>query len=1339
MKKLLYCVAALATAFFAGSCQRENLEPVQESNTVTFTVEAPAAMQTKAIADGLNVNELVYEVWITNDALGNLETGAQKLYQATTDMKVEGKVNKATITLDLVNDQKFTVLFWAQVKGTDVYDTEELNAVTYTKAAALENAYAANDERLAAFYGVAYVNDTKHVTKEGQPTTGTVTLRRPFAQINLGTLNTSTAYEVVLEKSNMIISDVPTVFNVVNSEVSEPKEMAFLLNAVPSGDDANITVNGKAYEYAGMNYVFAGDNVTVEYNIQTRLNNGMEASVNNTISSVPVKENYRTNIIGNLLTSKTDYEIIVDAAFAGAFYGPEFLKTPAYNEDTKTWTVKEKYELLWVADQVNNNDKTFEGETVQITSDIDLDGIAWTPIASTGVFKGTFEGVAATKAAQVYPTISNLTVATEGKAYAGLFASCRGTIKNINLTNVNISGHYKAGAIVGDGMCAKIENCHVDGAVIISTPYEKDDANHVGGIVGYLSAEPEAYVKNCSVKNATITAYRDVAGIAGMANGASVVTGNSVENVTIVADQTAEYVAFKTANAGAVVERKHANANVADNTVGEGVVITYKVDSSEELNDVLKNGQAGAVIEVAAGSYDALSNVKDNVTIIGAGYQYSAANPAGTRFYGHSVVAGEGVTVKNAHFANPSANWVLNYQNAALHNVTFEKCWFNDTEGIRYAYAKENVTFTECIFGYESCSRGVHFDNKSGDAEAIVTFNKCTLYGFQALGGGVDKFIFNDCTFAENTRPQNVVNMYNYVEYNNCKFNPLMHCDCAGNGVTAAFNGCSYTDGSNITSIVRFDKDPATCTVTFDGMPYSDAQNMTNVSDGLWTKTGDNGKTTYVATNANGLVALSATTIKGGETVELGGDIDLAGVEFAGLNAFNPENNNTFDGKGHTVSNWTYTDGASDMGFIKNWVGSIKNVTIEKASLKTSGRSAVVAAKVYANIENCHVVDCSIEDSYWACGLIAGLYNGGSVSNCSATNSFVKSNGGVAAIVGVLNESAGERSFTNCKVDGCTVNNTGVYGESYSGALVCGMLNISNSKVNFNGCQILNNTKEGKYVGDLYYATSDDVKVYVDGIWDGAPKVKTVAALQEALETSESDVVVAEEVIVVAENETVELDLNGKTLTAPTTSAFEVKTGGKLTLKNGNVESYEAVVRALGGEVVIESGKFVQTGTAVGSAVSTYRYAVDGREGGKVTINGGEFESGNGILNVNPGCELVINGGKFTNNVEKSMTRHFAYVSGKITINDGEFYGVANGAAGGCFFCGAASGCDITINGGKFTSLWNSGSVNRIFEVYYGGTINVTGGLFNSNGGIESFVEANTDAATMEAYPYVAK
>ena len=318
MKKLLYSAVALATLLFA-SCQQENLEPAAGGSQVTFTVESPEAIQTKAtIADGTNVNELIYEVWFT-PSHGNLEPekNAQKLYQGRKLLQ-DGQT-KWTLTLDLVNDQKFTVLFWAQVEGTGVYNTEKLTAVTYNKLA--ENAESfetlnANDENLAAFYAVAYVDDAKHVKYENGEmvgTNGTVTLHRPFAQVNLGTLNTSAEYTVVIEKSKMTLSNVPTTFNVVNSEVSGSVEMAFKLNGVPSNPDK--LPGFENYWYAGMNYVFAGDNITVEYDIQTRLNGGVEATVNNIISNVPLKENYRTNIIGNLLTSKTDYEIVVDPAF----------------------------------------------------------------------------------------------------------------------------------------------------------------------------------------------------------------------------------------------------------------------------------------------------------------------------------------------------------------------------------------------------------------------------------------------------------------------------------------------------------------------------------------------------------------------------------------------------------------------------------------------------------------------------------------------------------------------------------------------------------------------------------------------------------------------------------------------------------------------------------------------------------------------------------------------------------------------------------------------------------------------------------------------------------------
>ena len=257
---------------------------------------------------------------------------------------------------------------------------------------------------------------------------------------------------------------------------------------------------------------------------------------------------------------------------------------------------------------------------------------------------------------------------------------------------------------------------------------------------------------------------------------------------------------------------------------------------------------------------------------------------------------------------------------------------------------------------------------------------------------------------------------------------------------------------------------------------YADANGFVMIAPGLGQK-----EKTYAVSSAEGLVAMSNIAIKGGESVILTADIDLTGVEFNGLNAFNPESNNTFDGKGHTVSNWTYTGGAADMAFIKNWVGTIKNVTIEDASLKTAGRSAVLAAKVYANIENCHVVDSRIEDSYWACGVIAGLYNSGNITNCSVDGCYVQSNGGVGGIVGVINETTGERNIEGCTVKNTTVNNTGVYGEGYSGALVAGILNVANTTINFNNCTLENNTKEGKYVGDLFYSAEGN-SVFVDGV-----------------------------------------------------------------------------------------------------------------------------------------------------------------------------------------------------------------------------------------------------------------
>ncbi|MBE6178609.1 MAG: hypothetical protein E7149_08935 [Rikenellaceae bacterium] len=413
------------------------------------------------------------------------------------------------------------------------------------------------------------------------------------------------------------------------------------------------------------------------------------------------------------------------------------------------------------------------------------------------------------------------------------------------------------------------------------------------------------------------------------------------------------------------------------------------------------------------------------------------------------------------------------------------------------------------------------------------------------------------------------------------------------------------------------------------------------------------------------------------------------------------------------------------------------------------------------------------------------------VKNCSVTGCTLKGWGSIGGIVG----HAGANAATFTVIEDCTVTNNQLISTDDGGwrvGVVIGTAN--NGQAEIKNITESGNTLKQDAASDTKNPTGEKRNYYGrfvpagtgSLVIDGVQQKTTSQVNFEALVSNGGAVALTENVEITAPmeiNANVTIDLAGKTIsvsapmvnngtmniaggTITNTSATVIENNGVMALSNGakivakqadgitttaggtltieagaTIESNGAPVRALGGEVMINGGTFKQTGTAVGS-VSTYRYAVDCRENGKITVNGGDFTSGNGIINVNAGAEVIINGGKFTNNVEKSMTRHLAYVGGSLIIKDGEFYGVANSAAGGCFFCIADPAASIAIEGGKFTSLWSSGAANNIVESYYGGstwTLSITGGLFNTNKGIVNYVEANTDAATMAAYPYKAK
>ncbi len=274
-----------------------------------------------------------------------------------------------------------------------------------------------------------------------------------------------------------------------------------------------------------------------------------------------------------------------------------------YSAAEKTFTIKTVDGFKWFGNVVNLKEKTpyghpsFSGQTVKLGADIDLKDVEWTPMGQTGTGYGQFTGTLDGQ----QKTISNLTVkaTTTGEEGAGLFGWLDGTVKNLKMSNVSVSAYRRAGAIAGylQGS-AKIIGCEVKDITISVTPNKKDgkfeNGDKAGGIAGFANAGTE--ISGCVVSGGSVTAYRDCGGVVGIAYGDSTddkgvfhsgtnVTGNTVSNFTVTADQSvctmAEYEEGegKSFNADKIVGREDSGFAVdSSNTAGDTVIVEEKAN-----------------------------------------------------------------------------------------------------------------------------------------------------------------------------------------------------------------------------------------------------------------------------------------------------------------------------------------------------------------------------------------------------------------------------------------------------------------------------------------------------------------------------------------------------------------------------------------------------------------------------------------------------------------------------------------------------------------------------------------------------------------------------------------
>lgn len=170
---------------------------------------------------------------------------------------------------------------------------------------------------------------------------------------------------------------------------------------------------------------------------------------------------------------------------ANNYYTVEFVKGDISwyeaNKDSKSYAFKTADELVGFSLLVNGSTGTrvdFKGWTLTLANDINLDGIAWTPIGQSNAFSGTFDG----KGHTIEDMSANVT-----SGYAGLFGNVHGMVKNVQVEgSVTASGKVRAvGGIVGYSAGGTVQNCL--SKVNISAP----QVNYpVGGVVGESSNNP---------------------------------------------------------------------------------------------------------------------------------------------------------------------------------------------------------------------------------------------------------------------------------------------------------------------------------------------------------------------------------------------------------------------------------------------------------------------------------------------------------------------------------------------------------------------------------------------------------------------------------------------------------------------------------------------------------------------------------------------------------------------------------------------------------------------------------------------------------------------------------
>ncbi len=761
-KKLFLGMFAAAGMLLATSCSNDELDVVQSGNEaqVTFSLAAEGSIATRAISDGTGAKKLVYAVYNANGELiktiANADVNGQIVDNSAFD---NGLTENVTITL--AKGQQYTVAFWAQDPKCTAYTTTDLENVE------VDYAGLNNDETRDAFFKA----ETFTVTGN---TEINVVLKRPFAQINVGVYqtdwNAAVASGIEIEKSKVTIEKAATSINLLTGEVEGEETVEYGFATIPTQFttpetlDVDLDKDGtkEKYVYLSMSYILANDATTgyakatledLDFTFAPKSGNNINFSEG--LNAVPVQRNWRTNIIGKILTGDVTFNITIDPIYDGEYN----------NGEAQPVNINGVY-YATIQDAVNN---VKDGEVIKVAT-----GTYTEVVKVTGGKNFTLEAAGPNVVIAALDHQSNgtpSTVKVKGITFdnsvttAGWFT---GTAPNIapcvGAWGGNLTFEDCAFIVAGTSgketgvmtwwttennvMSLSFNNCTFEG---------KDDHANARAmqIYGYVNME----VNNCSFNTKKDYTLKYVAQNGNIATFSNNIVNNSENFVELgsSAYPGTNYTANinnntlgKGVNTHTIAHDENQTVNVNGNVsvIVEGVVKdangNYIASSNEGITNAISDG--ATTINLTQGNYVIPSSAKGKtLTIIGTGTPEDvkvAVTKVGTGgencdyAFDGSTVTFEGITITTnsstyigyARCKGTYKNCVINGTYTLYGDSKFENCTFNVSGDVYniWTWGAKNIEFDRCTF--------------NSDGKALLLYQE----GTNTVNLTVKSCIFND-------------------------------------------------------------------------------------------------------------------------------------------------------------------------------------------------------------------------------------------------------------------------------------------------------------------------------------------------------------------------------------------------------------------------------------------------------------------------------------------------------------------------------------------------------------------------------------------------------------------